>query len=527
MNLVIRAQTLNAQPLSQTIVCRFDAGGGTIGRADTNTMTLPDPVRHISRLQAQIRAEGIGYAIGNAGATNPIYVNGHALGPGEHAPLSPGDQLRIGGYMLCVTADDAVSARGPLASAPAPRPMSRTGAGALDVGSANPFADLIAPAAADDVLAAHALPAAPAAWAAHPVHAPARLPEDFDPFADPPEAMPPSEHGEPAAAADADPLGAIGLAAVDSIDALFGLGEAPSREALRPFGGLLEAGALPAAGPAPVGAMAGSESTATDPFVLFGIGHRADPAGSVVSDHVPELKVAYRPPAIVTVPSDAAPRIVAGVQDPPREPDVERRPSTDGPDALWAAFCAGLGMNVPLARGLDTEQMRATGALLREAVEGTLRLMSVRASMKTELRAEVTTIRASNNNPLKFSPSVEHALAQILQAPLRGFLPGPDAMRDAMHDLVGHEVGVLAGMRAALAGVLGRFEPERLEERLVARSVLDTLVPGSRKARLWELYLQHFDAIRGDAQDDFQALFGNAFIAAYEAQLDALRPPRT
>lgn len=54
MNLVIRAQSLQGEPLSQVITCRFDERGGTIGRSDANTLTLPDPERHVSRLQAEV-----------------------------------------------------------------------------------------------------------------------------------------------------------------------------------------------------------------------------------------------------------------------------------------------------------------------------------------------------------------------------------------------------------------------------------------------------------------------------------------
>ncbi len=52
MNLVIRAHTLKSETLSQAITGYFDERGGTIGRSDTITLTLPDPERHISRLQA-------------------------------------------------------------------------------------------------------------------------------------------------------------------------------------------------------------------------------------------------------------------------------------------------------------------------------------------------------------------------------------------------------------------------------------------------------------------------------------------
>ena len=45
----------------------------------------------------------------------------------------------------------------------------------------------------------------------------------------------------------------------------------------------------------------------------------------------------------------------------------------------------------------------------------------------------------------------------------------------------------------------------------------------NRKAKLWELYLQHYESIRDEAQEDFHTLFGRAFLAAYEQQLERLR----
>ena len=62
-----------------------------------------------------------------------------------------------------------------------------------------------------------------------------------------------------------------------------------------------------------------------------------------------------------------------------------------------------------------------------------------------------------------------------------------------------------------------------LEKKLVGSSMLDSLLPMNRKARLWDLYLQHHEGIRAEAQDDFHALFGKAFLAAYEQQVERLR----
>ena len=194
--------------------------------------------------------------------------------------------------------------------------------------------------------------------------------------------------------------------------------------------------------------------------------------------------------------------------------------------ALWSAFCQGAGIDFTPPQGLNPELMRIIGQVLRTAIDGSLKLVAARAATKQELRAEVTVIQAKGNNPLKFSPDAQSALEQLLQPPLRGFMPGPQAVSDAMDDLLGHVIGTMVGTRAALEGVLQRFEPAQLEAKLTRHSMIDSLLPMNRRAKLWELYLQHYDAVRGEAQEDFHNLFGKAFLQAYEEQLDRLDAER-
>ena len=71
--------------------------------------------------------------------------------------------------------------------------------------------------------------------------------------------------------------------------------------------------------------------------------------------------------------------------------------------------------------------------------------------------------------------------------------------------------------------MLQRFDPQQLEAQLATRSTLASLIPATRKARLWELFQQLFGQLSSEAQDDFDTLFGKAFLSAYEAQLDRLQ----
>lgn len=185
-------------------------------------------------------------------------------------------------------------------------------------------------------------------------------------------------------------------------------------------------------------------------------------------------------------------------------------------DALLQALREGLDTPELRLDALTPDLMRLIGGLLREAASGTVDLLLARAAFKNEMRAALTMIAARENNPLKFSPSAEVALLHLLAPPARGFLAAAPAMRDAYTDLRAHQYGMVAGMRSALDGVLARFDPSQLESQLTKGSVFDSLIPGSRKARLWEAFVDHFDRIRDEAADDFQTLFGRAFLAAYE-----------
>jgi FHA domain-containing protein len=109
MPLVIRARSQLDASSSHAIVCTFDERGGTIGRADTSTLTLPDPARHVSRVQGVIVFHQGAYSIENVGRSNPVVLNGWPMRTGEASQLFHGDLLVVGQYVLTVDMSDGVS----------------------------------------------------------------------------------------------------------------------------------------------------------------------------------------------------------------------------------------------------------------------------------------------------------------------------------------------------------------------------------------------------------------------------------
>ena len=197
----------------------------------------------------------------------------------------------------------------------------------------------------------------------------------------------------------------------------------------------------------------------------------------------------------------------------------------NGPDASFdlSASASTKPRLLYLHGGLHLVRNQDGTARKLTSTEGTLQLLHTRQQFKHEVRAQVTVIAAQANNPLKFSPTVEVALAHLLGPGMRGFMPAEAAMRDAYQDLRAHEFGVMVGMRAALAHVIEQFAPEALEQNIAAKSRLDAIFSANRKAKLWDQFVKLYADIAREAEDDFHALFGKAFLKAYEEQLDRLQ----
>lgn len=182
----------------------------------------------------------------------------------------------------------------------------------------------------------------------------------------------------------------------------------------------------------------------------------------------------------------------------------------------------GSGLPANAVPALTPAFMESLGGLFASMTDGTIRLMHARSAIKHEIRANVTIIAAAGNNPLKFAPDGRSAVVQLLGQRFPGFMESRRAIEDAFDDLSAHQVGLLAGARTAMYEVIGRFSPERLKQRLGEASLLDTLLPSMRKARLWELYENAYLDLAGEAREEFEALFQQAFARAYEHEIERI-----
>ena len=189
--------------------------------------------------------------------------------------------------------------------------------------------------------------------------------------------------------------------------------------------------------------------------------------------------------------------------------------------ALKHAFLRGAGISADaISAELTPELMELLGKLMANSLQGAIDLLAMRSLVKQEVKADVTMVLVRNNNPLKFFPDSQTVLTQMLRKKMPGFMEPLESVDDAWHDLRGHQMGVVAGTRASMQAMMARIAPAQFEAALPAPGLLDKLAPSRRPAALWDQYSREYGAIAGEAQDQFKTLFGAAFLAAYEQEVE-------
>lgn len=345
---------------------------------------------------------------------------------------------------------------------------------------------------------------------AAPTPAPAPVPFSAPVMAPAPISAPaPIPAPAPALAADFDPLGAGAALDID-FDPLGGFKPAPLPEA--PIATPLPMAApipapIPVPAPIPPAPVFAPAPATIPPF-----------AAAPVAANPPTI-----PPAAVNPPAYVPAAPMAPIPPQGMRGEAQAAPVGSNDGEVLAALLRGLGLPDLKTRQSAPELAEQVGLMLRAAVGGTMGVLKARNVTKKETRVDMTMLAANDNNPMKFIPDLDDALEQMIAATMRGYMPGLRAINNAFDDLRAHEMATIAGMQAALQGVLARFDPAAIEARLAEPSVMDKVLASKRKAKMWDRMVELYGQMSNEAEDDFQRLFGEKFAAAYEEQTARLR----
>lgn len=446
------------QGLGERGSMEFGHTGGTIGRSLESDWVLPDGQRYLSSRHASIDYHSGSYYIIDC-STNGVYVNDaeQPVGRGNPQRLFTGDRLRIGEYEMSVEITEIDDTHTQLADGHVD-PVSR----AQRVPPPDPTrTDLVAP----------------------------------------------------------HEITAVGIEMLLSEEAEIGDYQRVNKAnaaSLR-----LEPDPPPpkheAAAPAPH-AQAASVAVATSNVPPKGV----EPPPVSAAARVPPPT----PPATTPkpAPTPAPPRTASTPAPLPRTPGPAPRsnatpsglPAAGTPASPLDAFFRGAGLPALKVDDKQAEQvLHRLGQLMREVVLGISENLHLRSEQKNALRVPTTTIQPQNNNPLKFSGSVEEALHNLLFRDSAEYLTAVEAVRETFGDIKHHQQHLLAALRKSVVDYVGRLDPDELESK-IGNGKVGALLNATNKFKYWDLFKDLYEVVTHHQPGQFPPQFLEDLARAYE-----------
>ena len=173
------------------------------------------------------------------------------------------------------------------------------------------------------------------------------------------------------------------------------------------------------------------------------------------------------------------------------------------------------------------EILQTAGLLLRAFTEGLGALLSERTKLKENFRLPQTLIQGKQNNPLKFSPTIEDALKFLLGNHTESYLEPLEAVECAFEEIRQHERAVPKAMLYALKDFLERFDPDELRAQFDLGLKRSRLLSGTNKLKYWELYQECFHVLTHAEDGKPPAAFSSEFARAYAHEVQQLKSGQT
>jgi type VI secretion system protein ImpI len=424
-----------------------------IGRDQHLDWTLPDPTRFISGKHCEVHYKNDAYWLHDV-STNGTFLNGSDQRMRSPYQLKNGDRLIIGQYIVGVS---------------------------LESGSPS-IADRNSPASSGLISQQHA--AYPELWSS-----------DKD-------APPPIDRQQIKMAREAArPVNP------DFLDWAAGVPEADAGASRR----------RPAVSPAPPKAeldwASGPMSRSAD---------APEPAPPVVAPRRPvwkdnEVAASDGSPFLGPSPPDTVDRAVSRPELPPERPVAPQAPvgsatpppsarRQDENDDFVRRMARAAALPEDFFAGKDANQLaEQLGAIMRVSVASLMLLLQARNEAKRLTRStSQTTIQATENNPLKFSPTVEDAMRILFGPKTHSYLDASRAFAQGFDDLKLHQLKTYMAMQHAVTMLVADLDPAMIAKDLEASdSIIDKA--RSRKSRLWDAFLIRWKAIFGRDNGAIQA----------------------
>jgi len=190
---------------------------------------------------------------------------------------------------------------------------------------------------------------------------------------------------------------------------------------------------------------------------------------------------------------------------------------------LLKSFLTGIGCKKEIEQDLTDEIMFELGESLNLLLVGVMQTLRQRAEIKNDFRINQTTFQQSENNPLKFSASIDDVVQNLFLRRSTSFLSAKSAIVEAFNDTQNHEKSLITGTQGAVEGILNQLDPDYIKQKdFNGQNVLEKIIPNQKPAKYWKLYsLIHADMKQGVVNQKSQ-IWHDDFVAAYDKKIKSL-----
>jgi type VI secretion system protein ImpI len=188
-----------------------------------------------------------------------------------------------------------------------------------------------------------------------------------------------------------------------------------------------------------------------------------------------------------------------------------------GADEFVRRFAGAAGIPPEIMNRIPPDELaEKLGQLMRLVTGEMMQLLSARSEARRMTRSSSqTVVQALDNNPLKFSPSPEEALAIFFGPPTRSYLDAQRALKAGFADLKSHQVRTYAAMQQAARRLGDDLSPKTIEASLPPEGGLGAVI-GNRRSRLWDAYVARWAASAERHDDGLADVFMQYFAECYD-----------
>lgn len=233
--------------------------------------------------------------------------------------------------------------------------------------------------------------------------------------------------------------------------------------------------------------------------------------GQVVQSQQPVEPQIQQP--VLETPVVANQTTQSNVSQQPSEPNVNEVNDVN----YKRAFFEGLGVTNELANQLDNEKLwLEMGKSLNLLLSGVMDSLRQRTTVKNQLKLNHTMFQSQQNNPLKFSATLDDVIQNLFVRNSTSFLSYDESIREVFTDTQSHETALIAGASGTVKGVLEQLLPNSIKEQAVEHSNVGKYIPGQVEAKSWKLYMQLYNDLAAQVNSKGAMALSDDFLKAYE-----------